>query len=121
MWRKLFRLTCVGGWSPLSRKALPAIQDRGVLVDSPGAAGGTRKSLEPYKRGGSIRSNRIDAHRELILEWINERPELTLTEISERLDATICYRSLPSIICRFFLRHGVMRKRDGACHRTGAR
>ena len=36
-----------------------------------------RGDLEPDKRGGNTRSHRIDAHRELIMSWIEEgaRPD----------------------------------------------
>ena len=36
-----------------------------------------RGDLEPDKRGGNTRSHRIDAHRELIMSWIEEAPDLT--------------------------------------------
>lgn len=71
----------------------------------------TRGSLEPDKRGGNHRSHQIDAHRDLILGWIDETPDLTLAEISERLEDGVCYRPLPSIVCRFFQRHGITRKK----------
>jgi transposase len=70
-----------------------------------------RGDLEPDKRGGNQRSHRIDAHRELILAWIEEVPDLTLAEVAERLGETTGYRPLPSIVCRFFQRHGVTRKK----------
>lgn len=69
------------------------------------------RSLEPGKRGGNNRSHRIDAHRELILEWIQATPDMTLAEVAERLDAAVGYRPLPSVVCRFFQRHGVTRKK----------
>ena len=71
----------------------------------------TRGTLEPDKRGGNIRSHRVDAHRELILGWIEAEPDLTLMEIGDRLDTAVGYRPLPSIVCRFFQRHGVTRKK----------
>ncbi|MEM8623669.1 MAG: IS630 transposase-related protein [Pseudomonadota bacterium] len=70
-----------------------------------------RGHLEPDKRGGNVRSYRIDVHAPLILGWINEKPDLTLSEIAERLSAEVGYRPLPSIVCRFFQRHGLTRKR----------
>ena len=70
-----------------------------------------RGDLKPDKRGGNQRSHRIDAHRELILGWIEEVPDLTLAELAERLDEATGYRPLPSIVCRFFQRHGVTRKK----------
>ena len=69
------------------------------------------RGLEPGKRGGNNRSHRIDAHRDLILAWIEEKPDMTLAEVADRLDAEVGYRPLPSIVCRFFQRHGVTRKK----------
>lgn len=45
----------------------------------------TRHHLESEKRGGNHRSHRIDGHRDLILGWIAEEPDLTLAEVGERL------------------------------------
>ena len=62
-------------------------------------------------RFSNQRSHRIDAHHDLILSWIDATPDLTLNEVAERLDATTGYRPLPSIVCRFFQRHGVTLKK----------
>ena len=70
-----------------------------------------RGHVDPDKRGGNLRSHRIDGHRDLILGWIGEQPDLTLAEISERLSKAVAYRPLPSIVCRFFQRHGLTRKK----------
>ncbi|GEM_PF-609169 len=78
----------------------------------------TRGDLSPDKRGGNVRSHRFDEHRNLILGSIGEKPDLTLAEVAERLDETVGYRPLPSIVCRFFQRHGVTRKKDSARCRT---
>lgn len=71
----------------------------------------TRGDLTPDKRGGNVRSRRIDEHREFLLALITAEPDLTLAEVAERLDAATGYRPLPSIVCRFFQRHGVTRKK----------
>jgi transposase len=71
----------------------------------------TRGDLTPDRRGGNHRSHRIDAHRDLVLAWIEAEPDLTLAEMAERLDRTTGYRPLPSVVCRFFQRHGVTRKK----------
>ena len=71
----------------------------------------TRGELTPDKRGGNHRSHRIDAHRGLILDWIAGEPDLTLAEIAARLDEVVGYRPLPSVVCRFFARHGITRKK----------
>lgn len=80
-----------------------------------------RGDLVPDKRGGNNRSHRIDAHRDLILSWIEETPDLTLDEVAERLGAATGYRPLPSIVCRFFQRHGVTlkKRRRMLVNRTG--
>lgn len=70
-----------------------------------------RGTLEPDKRGGNHRSHRIDAHRDVILRLVEEEPDLTLMEIADRLDAVVGYRPLPSIVCRFFQRHRITRKK----------
>lgn len=71
----------------------------------------TRGSLAPDKRGGNVRSHQIDAHRDLIFGWIEEKPDLTLSEVAERLESAVGYRPLPSIVCRFFQRNGITRKK----------
>ncbi len=71
----------------------------------------TRGDLTPDKRGGNHRSHRIDAHRDLIFSWIKAKPDLTLAEVAEHLDQAEDYRPLPSVVCRFFQRHGVTRKK----------
>lgn len=71
----------------------------------------TRGDLTPDKRGGNVRSRRIDEHREFLLALITAEPDLTLAEVAERLGAATGYRPLPSIVCRFFQRHGVTRKK----------
>lgn len=69
-------------------------------------------NLEPDKRGGNVRSHRIDGYRDLILGWIEAEPDLTLAEVAEQLEAESGgYRPLPSVVCRFFQRHGVTRKK----------
>jgi transposase len=74
----------------------------------------TRGDLTPDRRGGSHRSHRIDGHHDLILGWIKAEPDLTLAEVAERLDKATGYRPLPSVVCRFFQRHGVTRKKRTA-------
>lgn len=80
-----------------------------------------RGSVEPDKRGGNVRSYRIDAYRDATLGWIEEAPDLTLVEVAERLEAAFGYRPMPSIVCRSFQRHGITRKKDGARCRARTR
>lgn len=79
----------------------------------------TRGDLTPDKRGGNRRSHRIDAHRDLILGWIEATPDLTLAEIAGRLEALGC-RTFPSVVHGFFRRHGVTRKKRPRMRRSRA-
>jgi transposase len=67
-------------------------------------------ATQPHKAAltGAVR---IDGHHDLILGWIEAEPDLTLAEVAERLDKATGYRPLPSVVCRFFQRHGVTRKK----------
>ncbi|QCG89109.1 hypothetical protein [Azospirillum sp. TSH100] len=56
-----------------------------------------RGDLQPDKRGGNVRSHRIDEYRDLILGWIEEKHDLTLAELAERLDKAMGYRPQPSV------------------------
>jgi transposase len=71
----------------------------------------SRGDLRPDKRGGNVRSRRIDAHRAFLLALIEAEPDLTLAEVAEHLEEETGYRPLPSIVCRFFQRHNVTRKK----------
>ena len=71
----------------------------------------TRGDLTPDKRGGNVRSGRIDEHRDFLLALITAEPDLTLAEVAERLDVATGYRPLPSVVCRFFQRQSVTRKK----------
>lgn len=71
----------------------------------------TRGDLSPDKRGGNLRSHRIDAHAQAIIDWIEETPDMTLSEIADRLNEVFGYHPAPSIVCRFFQRYGITRKK----------
>lgn len=75
------------------------------------ARGRERGDLRPDKRGGNHRSHQIDAHQALILSLVEAEPDLTLKEIGDRLDEAVGYRPLPSVVHRFFARHGITRKK----------
>ena len=74
----------------------------------------TRGDLSPDKRGGNLRSHRIDAHAQAILDWIEETSDMTLSEIADRLGKSFGYHPAPSVVCRFFQRHGITRKKKTA-------
>jgi transposase len=67
--------------------------------------------VAPKRRGGARRPSRIDGHASLIMGWIDAEPDLTLPEISARLDDAVGYRPAPSVVHEFFKRRGVTRKK----------
>lgn len=65
----------------------------------------------PRRIGGDRRSHRIDAFREEILGLVATRPDMTLAEIAEHLEAAHGMRPALSTVHRFFQRHGVSYKK----------
>lgn len=55
--------------------------------------------------------HQIDAHRDFILDLIEAEPDLTLAEVADRLSEATGYHPRPSLVCRFFKRHNVTRKK----------
>ena len=71
-------------------------------------------STAPMKVGGDRRSERIERHAGFILGLVETTPDLTLTEVRERLMAERSERFGVSTIWRFFGRHRVtLKKRPG--------
>ena len=64
----------------------------------------------PRKRGQTSRS-RLDPHEGFILALISERPDITLSEIGERLVDEHDVRVVPSTIWQFLDRRGVTFKK----------
>jgi transposase len=76
--------------------------------------------VEPRPRGGDKRSHRIEAHAEEILALVDEKPDLTLAEIAEHLERVHGLRVALSTVWRFFERHAVTLKKNGARQRARA-
>ena len=72
-------------------------------------------------QGGDQRSERIELHHTFRMDAIEEVPDITLTELCERLIEEHGETFAVSTIDGFFRRHGVSYKKDCACQRTGAR
>lgn len=68
-------------------------------------------SRAPRRPGGDVRSHRIDAHGAAIMDLVEGRPDITLTEIAEHLAQRHGLRVAPSTVWRFFARHGVTYKK----------
>lgn len=68
-------------------------------------------AVTPRAQGGDKRSERIEAHADVILGYVDEAPDITLVEIAERLEAEHGQRFAPSTVHRFFARRGVTFKK----------
>lgn len=78
----------------------------------------TTGDISPAPSGGDRRSGRIKSHRDYLLGLIRRSPDLTLLEIQERLIANCGERFAVSVLWRFFDRHEITFKKNGA--RRGA-
>ena len=76
--------------------------------------------VDPRPLGGDKRSHRIEAHAEEILALVDERPDLTLAEIAAHLECQHGLRVALSTVWRFFERHAVTLKKNGARQRARA-
>jgi transposase len=63
-------------------------------------------SVAPHAQGGDMRSGRIEALGAVILEMVEETPDITRVEIAQRLEREHGERFAPSTVHRFFRRHG---------------
>ncbi len=71
--------------------------------------------------GGNRRSHVMDAYRDEILALVAAKPDMTLAEISVYLEAAHGLRPALSTVHRFFERHAISYKNDGACLGAGVR
>lgn len=67
--------------------------------------------VAPKPRGGPRRPSLIEPHGDLIMEWVEAEPDLTLPEIAAKLKEEVGYRPPPSVVYEFFKRRGVTRKK----------
>ena len=81
----------------------------------------TTGEIWPAPSGGDRRSRRIEAHRDYLLGLIRRRPDITLLEIREQLIANSGERFAVSVLWRFFDRHEITFKKNGACRGTTTR
>jgi transposase len=75
----------------------------------------TTGEISPAPSGGDRRSGRIEAHHDYLLGLVRRSPDLTLLEIQERLIANCGERFAVSVLWRFFDRHQITFKKNGAC------
>ena len=71
------------------------------------------------KRMGGYKRSLLDAHAEVLLGLVAERPDLTIEEIRAELRARGIYTGHGSV-GRFFVRHGIGFKKNRTRQRAGA-
>ena len=71
-----------------------------------------RGSYAPLRMGGDTRSQRVEAHADLLLGLHRREPDLTLHEICDRLSRARGEKVSPSMIWRFFDRHDITFKKN---------
>ncbi len=67
--------------------------------------------IAPKPGGGPRRPSLIEPHGDLIMEWIEVEPDLTLPEIAAKLEGAVGYHPPRSVVHEFFKRRGVTRKK----------
>lgn len=78
-------------------------------------------SWEPDKRGSRERRSPLDDYRDEILALVGKKADITLNEIVDYLRETHGVETSKSSVDRFFARHDVTFKKDGARQRASAR
>lgn len=76
--------------------------------------------VRPRPQGGDYRSHRMEAHADEILGLIEERPDITLSEIAAHLHETHGLRVAQSTVWRLLDRHGLTVKKNRARQRAAA-
>ena len=71
-------------------------------------------SVAPRRKGGDLRSHRVEAFAEQILAMIDADKDMTLVEIAERLEREHGEHFAPSTIHCFFRRRAITFKKNGA-------
>jgi len=71
------------------------------------------------RKGGDLRSHRIEAYREVILGAIEAQVDVTLVELADLLKREHGASFAPSTIWRFLDRHGMTLKKNRARQRAG--
>jgi transposase len=74
-------------------------------------------SAQAKQQGGDRRSLRIEAQAGVIFSLLHENSDITLTELQDKLDAGGHHFGIGTL-WRFFHRHGLTWKKNGARQRT---
>jgi transposase len=75
-------------------------------------------SVEAKPQGGDMRSRRIEAFRDVILDVVQAQKDISLVELAELLRAEHGASFAASTVWRFLDRHGMTFKKNRACSRA---
>lgn len=70
----------------------------------------------PERRGGSV--GKLAAHKDFLLGRVKEKPDITMPELAEALDAKTGMKAAPASLSRFLIRHGQRFKKNAAGQRA---
>ena len=73
----------------------------------------------PKPKGGDLRSQRVEAYRQIILATVDAQKDITLVELAEMLKRDHGVTFAPSTIWRFLDRHGMTFKKNRTRQRAG--
>ena len=77
-------------------------------------------SLQPRPSGGR-RHAKLDPHRNCLLAWVAEQPDITMPELAEKLAAATGTRADPASLSRWLIRNGYRFKKNAAGQRARSR
>jgi transposase len=78
----------------------------------------TTGALSALPKGGDLRSQRIEAFRDVILRAIEARKDITLAELAAMLEREHGASFAPSTVHRFLVRHRITLKKSRARRRA---
>ncbi len=79
----------------------------------------TTGAIAALPKGGDLRSHRIEAFRDMILDAIEAQEDITLAELAALLDREHGASFAPSTVHRFLVRHRITLKKSRARRRAG--
>lgn len=77
---------------------------------------GVGGSAAPSKRGGSV--GKLAPHKDFLQGRVKEKPDITMPELAEALQAETGTEAAPAGLSRFLIRHGQRFKKNTAGCRT---
>ena len=73
-------------------------------------------STAPRRCGGSV--GKLAAHKDFLLGWVKEKPDVTMPELAAALKAETGVEAAPASLSRFLIRHGQRFKKNSAGQRA---